>query len=444
MLISFSVSNYRSFQDEQVLSMVANERYTDHLDHLSVLPGHDEKLLPVLALYGANAAGKSNLIKALAFLQEVVLQNRRIASLPTFMLKYDGRPARFELQFLSKNKIYIYGFSWKNNQIEEEWLYRQVGHARLFERTSSIDVPVELGAGKNSKKLRALATIGPKKDHLFLAQVLQELDASAWGEDFKSVFEWLRNLTIVMPDSVSFNLIKLLSNHPEFKSETGRQLSAIGTGITKVDIVERELSVEEIHSIQISSEDFQTVAQEGESIPIRIFGDGSLVYFTNTGKGRFFMQKPVLTHVYEQEAVQVSLSEESDGTQRFLQMLPAVLNRRPNEVILIDEIDRSLHSLVSKHLIRQFLQTNNARQLIFTTHDLNLMDLELFRRDEIWFAEKKKGATELYSLADFKVRKDLSIEKAYLEGRFGAVPPVEQEWPEWVQVIRQELSPHSR
>jgi len=146
-------------------------------------------------------------------------------------------------------------------------------------------------------------------------------------------------------------------------------------------------------------------------------------------------------HVHSDALTHLPLEDESDGTRRLLHLLPALFYMQTSPVIVIDEIDRSLHPQLSKHLIRQFLKLGGQRQLLFTTHDLNLMDLDLLRRDEIWFAEKKEGATELYSLADFKVRKDLSIDKAYLEGRFGAVPPVEQEWPVWVEVIRKELDP---
>jgi uncharacterized protein len=132
-----------------------------------------------------------------------------------------------------------------------------------------------------------------------------------------------------------------------------------------------------------------------------------------------------------------------DGICRLLHLLPALLPEPEDgaggAVIVVDEIDRSLHPQLSKHLLRRFIADGGNRQLIFTTHDLNLLDLDVLLRDEIWFVEKREGASDLYSLADFKLRKDLSIDRAYLQGRFGAVPPVEQEWPERVKAIHREL-----
>jgi AAA15 family ATPase/GTPase len=151
----------------------------------------------------------------------------------------------------------------------------------------------------------------------------------------------------------------------------------------------------------------------------------------------------------EGKRVILPFSEESDGTQRLTHLLPAlhsVVNDK-HKVIVIDEIDRSLHPLLAKGFVRAFLQACAPKQsqLIFTTHELAFMDLDLLRRDEIWFAAKKlpEGSTELYSLTDYKVRTDLKVDKAYLQGRFEAIPPIETELPGWVQQIMQELKSSS-
>ena len=141
-------------------------------------------------------------------------------------------------------------------------------------------------------------------------------------------------------------------------------------------------------------------------------------------------------------------SEESDGTQRLTHLLPALHTICQNQgLFVIDEFDRSLHPLLAKGFVRTFLQlcAGKGSQLIFTTHETAFLDLELLRRDEIWFADKKQkeGTTELYSLADYKVRTDLKIDKAYLQGRFEAVPPIESELPDWVRSIIKELHPRA-
>ena len=146
--------------------------------------------------------------------------------------------------------------------------------------------------------------------------------------------------------------------------------------------------------------------------------------------------------------VSLPFSEESDGTQRLMHLLPALHSICQGQCLfVIDEIDRSLHPLLAKGFVRAFLEAASGRgsQLIFTTHEIAFLDLDLLRRDEIWFANKKlpEGATELYSLSDYKVRTDIRIDKSYLEGRFEAVPPIETELPDWVRQIMEELKPKS-
>ena len=128
------------------------------------------------------------------------------------------------------------------------------------------------------------------------------------------------------------------------------------------------------------------------------------------------------------QLVDFAIDEESDGTQRLINLIPAlfILKKNPENVIFLDELDRRLHPLLSRQFLEFSLhcKTQESRnQLIFTTHDTNLLDLDLLRRDEIWFVEKNsKGASHLYSLAEFKIKPDLKIEKGYLNGRFGAIP----------------------
>jgi AAA15 family ATPase/GTPase len=149
------------------------------------------------------------------------------------------------------------------------------------------------------------------------------------------------------------------------------------------------------------------------------------------------------------DRVQLPFPEESDGTQRLTHLLPALhALRKGTGVFVVDELDRSLHPLLAKGFVRAFLEAGakQGSQLIFTTHETAFLDLTLLRRDEIWFADKSKiqGTTELYSLADYKVRTDMKIDKAYLQGRFEAVPPIEEELPDWVQQIMRELEPAPR
>jgi AAA15 family ATPase/GTPase len=178
--------------------------------------------------------------------------------------------------------------------------------------------------------------------------------------------------------------------------------------------------------------------------------DGADLVVQKTETGRINIRTVKAEHLTaDGDRVQLPFPEESDGTQRLTHLLPALhaLKKGPR-IFVVDEIDRSLHPLLAKGFVRTFLQAGPAAggQLIFTTHETAFLDLELMRRDEIWFADKvrQSGTTQLYSLADYKVRTDKRIDKAYLEGRYEAVPPISDELPDWVKRIIRELGPQSR
>jgi energy-coupling factor transporter ATP-binding protein EcfA2 len=444
MLISFSVSNYRSFGEEQVVSLVANGRHKDHPDHLRAIPGTDEHLLPVMALYGANAAGKSNLLRALSDLQWAVCY-QRAPTLPTFMHK--GGDCTMEVQFLAGGRVLIYGLQWSKGGIAQEWLVERQKERRtpVFERVTGADgeAQVLLGdaAGHPSDRLKALAMVGARKDHPFLRVLRDNLNLGARGEAINLAITWLDALIVVFPSThIEFGRAQL-STHTNLRSLVGEFLREAGTGVAELTLEEREIQQGELEKFGVGISIANRVGP-GEPFVYHLPRQyASIVLHQNNGRLHQNLVTVRALHPHAEGQITLPIEEESDGTQRMIELLPLLLQSSVPSVVLIDEIDRSLHPQLSKHLVRQFLKLPGLRQLIFTTHDLNFLDTDLLRRDEIWFAEKKEGATELYSLADFKVRKDLSIDKAYLQGRFGAVPPVEVEWPEWVQAIRKELEP---
>ena len=186
---------------------------------------------------------------------------------------------------------------------------------------------------------------------------------------------------------------------------------------------------------------------EGETHVIALKGGHQLLIEKREGTKLRFRRMKSRHLTSGGTTITLPFSEESDGTQRLTHLLPALHFTAQDApmVFVIDEIDRSLHPLLAKGFVRAFLAAcaSKGSQLICTTHELAFMDLDLLRRDEIWFASKKlpEGSTELYSLADYKVRTDLKIDKAYLQGRFEAIPPIEAELPDWVQDIMRELKP---
>lgn len=423
--------------------MAVHGRYTDHADHLRAIPGEEERLLPVAALYGANAAGKSNLVRALQVLRNAVWTEQ---PLPVSTFMAEGGISEIEIQFIVAQRIYIYGLTWERSVVHQEWLLERRANRTIsvFERLTAEngEVTVELGPAVvlPSAKLKAMVMIGAQPSQPFLRVVKNNLNPSDRGEQVEACIDWLKQLVLIFPGSRHQLLLSTLARDLNFREFASHFLANIATGITDLQVKEQEISVDELRGMGIEVEEGELIKSGGE-VFIDVLGQESTLRLSRGDRLQCHLMTLQAAHVHSDALTHLPLEDESDGTRRLLHLLPALFYMQTSSVIVIDEIDRSLHPQLSKHLIRQFLKLGGQRQLLFTTHDLNLMDLDLLRRDEIWFAEKKEGATELYSLADFKVRKDLSIDKAYLEGRFGAVPPVEQEWPVWVEVIRKELDP---
>lgn len=443
MLISCSVSNYRSFHEKQTFSLVANGRYTDHPDHLREIPGEEEKLLPVIALYGANAAGKSNLVKALQVLRNVIGTDQPLPA-NTFMT--EGGISEIEVQIMVEQRIYIYGLAWERNLVRQEWLLERKASRTitLFERltTETGEVTVALGSVEQpSAKLKAMVTIGAQPSLPFLRVVHRNLNKVDRGEQIDAIIEWIKRLLLIFPGSRRHSLVSTLADDVNFREFVSQFLATAATGIQALRIEEQKVSEDEVREMGFDVEYWAETVESGSAHFLELPGREATLRLSHANTRQYHLMTLQAAHAHKHGLMHLPIEDESDGTRQLLHLLPALFHIRTSPVIIIDEIDRSLHPQLSKHLIRQFLKLGGQQQLIFTTHDLNFMDLGLLRRDEIWFAEKKDGATELYSLADFKVRKDLNIDKAYLEGRFGAVPPVEQAWPAWVEAIRKELEP---
>lgn len=453
MLLSFEIQNFRSFRESQELSLVADKRYDDHRGHLRPVPAHEEQVLPVAALYGANGAGKSNFIKALSFLKDTVAREQvRKSGTGRQAFSLDeasrGDATALTLQFMVGGRVFAYGLRVDDAHIREEWL-SQVAKGKetiIFERITDKDGRVKVEWGNFStdadrEKLAALATIGVKPNQAFLNAVVTGPVQEEAGDVLNAVKEWFRLLVIITPDMTFSSLIDWILKDADFVKFVGGFLDSVGTGV-------RELVVTTEHYNGQLTEEAQKLVEELPAGESTILEDRNGIQLLITkGKDTLLQVRRVKArHLAENgNPEDLPLLEESDGTQRLIDLLPVLhAGKEKGWVWVIDEIDRSLHPLLAKRFVREFLQGDRSRgsQLLFTTHDTSFLDTGLLRRDEIWFAEKEdaSGATKLYSLADYKVRSDLRIDKRYLEGRFGAVPPLDVELPGWVRDIKRELA----
>jgi AAA15 family ATPase/GTPase len=441
MLVSFSVANFRSFLDEQTFSMVASKRLAEsHPSHIIPLPNSNESVLKTAIIYGANGAGKSNLFRALRYVRSIALRpNKKFQGTRREKFHTSGNdlPSSFDLQFVANNKLYRFGFKVDDSRILEEWLI-EIDRGRdkvVYERITNEDGIVKVHANKTlnkNQKISALITIGGPQNQSFLATINATLSPADIGEDLIAVFDWLgETLSMIAPNEVYAPLGHELTKDSSFLKFAGEFLKASATGVDFLATEKKEISEDELklslpdHIWKKFSEQLDD-REDGEVGVIRIPGGNNLI-IEHTNENRFYKISVQASHKRnDKSSFRLDLSEESDGTRRLLDFIPA-LHRVQKEtgIYFIDEIDRSMHPMLVWKFLEFFLNscTASRSQIIVTTHETNLLDLDLVRRDEIWFAEKDQNLeTRIYSLMEFKVRTDLEIRKNYLNGRFGAIP----------------------
>jgi uncharacterized protein len=419
MLIEFQVANFRSFRDRQTFSMVATAdvRHRDSNTFDAGLPGFD-RLLRSCAVYGPNAAGKTNLLRALQFLQGLILNSA--SSTPGTAPPYSpfklsrstrGRPSEFQVTFVQNGTRYEYGVAMDAERIVEEWLMEYVnprGRA-IFERTyEAKEQQYEWSFSSFLKGQRALWKEATRPNALFLSTAIQLNSAQ-----LLPVYEWFQKRLVVIAGDASLNpalTLKLL-DRPGGKEKLLPFLREADAGITGIDI-RREALPAGAGAMMIIGSPYMEQQVPGQPAPNLL--------------------KITLSHAAgARDEIGLDISEESAGTQVLFRSAGAWLDVFDGgQVLLFDEIDTSLHPLLTRLLVERFhSNTTNGRnaQLIFTTHNTGFLDQELFRRDQIWFIEKgPDGASKLYPLTDFKPRNDEVLERWYLRGRYGALPVLEQ------------------
>ncbi|MEG3974654.1 ATP/GTP-binding protein [Microcoleus sp. herbarium8] len=443
MLIQLTIQNFLSFRDEVTFSMVGVNSDRQHIDHLAEdAAGKGRSILPIAAIYGANAAGKSNLIEAISFAKNLVVQGTRSSqTIPVSSFKlgdYSKQPSKFEFIFTHQGEQYSYGFKLNREQIFEEWLYGipngKKQEIMYFERVTSSQkqTKVEYGSklkGRSKKRQQFLDFIaeGTRPNQLFLTESLERNVVI-----LKPIFDWFRKVLTIIPAEADYTGLEIgVLSDESFTDFLSEFLKFAGTGIDSIITDEVELDFDR-HFPTMPKVLRDNIIQE-----LNEAEKNSIAMIENLGGGRFLLFKDDENQVSliqlrtrhrseDGDFFDFSIEEESEGTQRLINLIPAlfILKQEEEKVIFLDELDRRLHPLLSRIFVQVAINCKDKNnQLIFTTHDTNLLDLDLLRRDEIWFVEKcEKGVSNLYSLAEFKMKPDLKIEKGYLNGRFGAIP----------------------
>jgi AAA15 family ATPase/GTPase len=431
MLINFTVDHFRSFGVEQTLNMVATA-LKDHPGHCVAIPGTEKSVLQVGVVYGANASGKSNLVKAILFAQHVILGRTSLAqvALNRFRFAKTKKPASFEFRFLAGGQVFVYGFTITQDAILEEWLDAASESGREVNVYTRRKEDIQIGRlrsfGKEGTGLRkalgALKLLGVREDQLLLNKIL-ELPIQHRGELLTRVVWWLTEcLTVIEAESQFTPLVGMLGADDDFRKFCGAFLSNVGTGINDLSIEQKKIDAEKVPKSLLE----RLQAAKGQGVAIGLGGPGMTYELDADDPTKIIRKNLAARHQVSDSDYSISFHDESDGTQRFLNLLPALYHlTRECKVFVVDELDRSLHPLLCHALLKLFLDAcpGGCQQLIVTTHETHLLDLDLLRRDEVWFVEKDHHQqSRLSSLTDWKARKDLRIEKGYLQGRFGGIP----------------------
>lgn len=430
MLIRFRVQNFLSFKEQVELSMIPGKTQ-QHATHIFAGgPGrHDTRILRGAAIYGANASGKSNLVKALSVVQTLVVEGvpvRRPIPVSPFKLDkpHTSQPSKFEVEFRHHERDFLYGFEVDAQRVHAEWLYelKKTTEVVLFERhaANGEGSSVEFGSSlhfenKREKEFLEFVAQGTPQKQLFLTESINRN-----VKHFTDVYEWFRDvLTILFPGTRSaFNLDPAADD----LAPLVRYLEKFGTGVCGFDLLPASITESEIPSEII--DEFTLGAKPEESVAL-VSQEGDRYQLRKGLDQEVAIARLVLKHKMSDCADEVALDidEESDGTIRLLDLIPILLSKRPR-VFVVDELDRSLHPMLCYQLIDLFLkQPDASSQIIVTTHESNLLTFDLLRRDEIWFVEKDaEGASKVYSLEEFTPRYDKDIQRGYLLGRFGGIP----------------------
>lgn len=424
MLIEFKVENYRSFKNLVTFSMVAIPALKEHRKDNTFPIYKKVNLLKNAIVFGANASGKSNLLKALTFIKNFVHRSSTEMkpddkiNVSSFKLstETENKPSFFEITFMANNVRYRYGFKLDNNKIHREWLLSAPNKVErlLFLREEQV-----FKIGPNFKEGKGLG-IKTRHNALFLSVVAQFN-----GEIAGIVSHWFKNLTIIQSSTFqsSIELVTEGMKDPKYKDAILGFLKVADLAIDDISFNEEEIDISSVSPYENAPKqmkDFFNFLFSAEKKKITTV-DISCAHKKYTQDGN------------EDAKEFLDLNrDESAGTQKLFHLAePIIKSLVFGNVLIIDEFDSRLHPSITKNLTVLFNSANNSRnaQMIAASHDTGLLSRDILRRDQIWLTEKDRfGATDLYSLADFKledlkkIRKDASYRKDYLLGKYGAIP----------------------
>ncbi len=420
MLISLTIGNWLSFGEKAEFSLVAT-REQQHRNGLFVSPKFRTTILPISVIYGANSAGKSNFIKILSTVKWLVIAGTtpdNMLPIEPYLLQeqYRKKPSFFSIELLWNGNLYEYSFSATREKIISEKLVKATSANKekvLFERS---DADIFFANELPDKEFLYFIYKGTRNNQLFLTNSLyQNCDY------FRDIYDFFHSLEIIIPSSQFQPFERFFDRRDTLLDKTNEYLKHCGVDMNKITCEKIDLNT--LH-IKIDTNNIK----EGQTV--RLERNGEKLLITKL-QGQLIAEKMVA--VYNNnlgKEIVFDLACESEGTRRVIDLLPAIVTLcdGSQKTYVIDELDRSLHPGLTRNMIALFLESLSGTQqgqLIFTTHNTDLIDQKLFRRDEMWIIDRLNKQSKFVSFSDYrKSRHDRDLRKSYLQGRLGGVPPL--------------------
>lgn len=432
MIINFEIENFTSYKEKSSLSMVAT-RERDPLNHLSSVTGFNGRLLPTTAIYGYNACGKTNFLSALLFLQLLVIRritepNKLNLQPFAFVDNQYSKPTKFSIQFLSNESVYLYEIEMQFEKILIERLtkiYKTQKHI-IFERTEGTLSKLASSFTKEDVARLSFAMQGTAPIQTFLNNCKSQQIIF-----FDDAYDWFNSKLVIVNSNSNFALAPL-KDYP---------LDEFNDLLIKLDVTNGKYLRVKIDSNALPYntqyiEMLDKTLNEGHSISLSPLssnvGVSSSPIIVSKVNGELEFSKVIIRHSFgDGKDADMDLSTESEGTRRLYELRPVLIDlmkKTSDYVFVIDEFDRSLHPMLVRHFIELFndsCKSENRVQLIFSCHDISLLDQKLMRRDSYWITSKdNQGASSLIRITDLEQgkRTDKVIRNAYMAGELGVKP----------------------
>lgn len=437
MLIRFVVSNLFSFKDETEFNLLPSKakRLWHHKYHRG---GID--ILKLTALYGANGSGKSNLIRSISLLKMMIVRGAIPSSLSSQKFKLSeaslAQPVELAIEFFAGDAIYYYSIAIQDGVVVDEYFStndanqedRMIFHRKSTGGKASITFFEGFEAVNENATLKKIIETDLTKPTQPLFSLLNAISNDAFA-DVRVAHHWFEHgLTIIYPETRASGLVLEIESKQGFKEFANDLMCSFHTGISglKIDVKSIEEFFGEDNQKEVDEIKFELKNHPKKKIALLANAKTTEEVVVVKEGDKILAKRLLFEHKGEEgNDVEFRFDEESDGTRRLLEYLP-VLNSviQESATFIIDEIERSIHPLIIKEIVSKFSKDESTKgQLIFSTHESNLLDQEILRTDEIWLTEKSVlGSTKLYSLSDFKEHNTIDIRKGYLNGRYGAIP----------------------